>query len=71
MHMTGRGIFLSQRVISKIRVAMLQFTRRTKFSFAKRVSAAGCKVFPTTSTRLEREACAESGMLNRILLQQK
>lgn len=30
---TGCGIVLSQRVISKIRIAMLQFTRRTKLSF--------------------------------------
>lgn len=37
----------------------------------KHVSAAGCKVFSTTSTQLEREVCAVSGMLNRLLLQQK
>ena len=68
---TGRGIFLSQRIISKIRVAMLQFTRRTKLSVLRSVSAAECKVFPTTSTQLKREVCAVSGMLNRLLLQQK
>jgi len=37
----------------------------------KCLSAAGCKVFPTTSTLLEREVRALSGMLNRLLLQQK
>lgn len=33
VRITGCGIVLSQRVISKIRIAMLQFTRRTKLSF--------------------------------------
>lgn len=54
-HMTGDGIYLSQKVISRISLALLQFARRTKLSVLQ--NRCELPVFPTTSTQLKINVC--------------
>lgn len=53
--MMGDGIYLSQKVISGISLALLQFARRTKLSVLQNVCE--LPVFPTTSTQLKINVC--------------